>query len=167
MAEKFNLKKFMKKLANFISNLIKYISKADRRVLIMSAVGIVVAIVLIVVIIVSVAGGKDDKKEETPPASSDSYITEEPSTDDELAGSTVQPDGAGYYTVTISGDSSLNMRPTAGTEYSVMATIPGGTRIQVLFIDDSDSSTSTKGWAYIEYNGKRGWVSMDYLTAAE
>ncbi len=167
MAEKFDIKRFVRKLKNFIMNLIKLVRTADKRTLIISVAGVVLALVLIIVLIASVAGGKEDETANDSPVSSDSYIKEEGTTDDEASINSVQLNGAGNYIVTTGNNSPLNMRPTAGTDYSVMATIPNGTRVNVLFVDDSESSTAEKGWGYIEYNGKRGWVSMDYLTATE
>lgn len=167
MDKKFNLNLFKKKLSNFTKNLIRLIRKADKRTLIIGVTGVVIALIFVIVIIASVAGGKEDETEKDNAASSDSYIKEEDTTDDEPVNGNLQLNGAGYYVVSTSSNSSVNMRPTAGTQYSVMATIPSGTTVNVLFVDDASSSSSTKGWGYIEYNGKRGWVSMDYLKAAE
>ena len=170
MTEKFNIKKFIRnvaeKVTDILAMLIKYIRKTDKRTLMIGVGGAVIALILIIVIIASVAGGKKDKDKTDAPVSSDSYIQEEPKTDAEPVISSPVLNGAGFYVVSTE-NSSLNMRPTAGTDYGVMVKIPSGTRVEVLFIDDSDSTTSEKGWGYIEYNGNRGWVSMDYLKAVQ
>ncbi|MBQ8209470.1 MAG: SH3 domain-containing protein [Clostridia bacterium] len=171
MAVKFNYKKFFRDVINFISDfvaeMIERIRKADKRTLIIGASGVLIAIILVIVLIASLAGGKEEDTTDKDSSPAGSYIQEEPSSDDEASVGTLQVGGAGFYVVSTDSTSSLNMRPTAGTEYSVMATIPNGTKVQVLFVDTAATSSAAKGWGYIEYNGKRGWVSMDYLTAAE
>ena len=170
MAVKFNYKKFFRDVINFLADffaeLTERIRKADRRTLIIGATGILLAVVLVIVLIASFAGGKDEEKTTDNSTPVDSYIQEEPSTGEDVADS-VTVNGAGFYVVKTDA-SSLNMRPTAGTDYSVMATIPNGTKVEVLFVDtQATAGGSTKGWGYIDYNGKRGWVSMEYLAAAQ
>lgn len=60
-----------------------------------------------------------------------------------------------YYKVT-TNHSSLNMRSGAGTNYSVVASVPKGAIVYV--------STIQGSWAYIYYNGYSGWVANGYLT---
>lgn len=64
---------------------------------------------------------------------------------------------AGKYTVKTAG-SVLNMRAEAAAGSSVVGKIPNGTAVTVV--------SAVQGWAYIDYNGLKGWVSSDYLTVA-
>lgn len=51
-------------------------------------------------------------------------------------------------------DDYLNMRSGAGTSYSAIGAIPDGVKLTV---------TKTDGnWGYTSYNGKNGWVCLDY-----
>lgn len=167
MTEKFDIKKLMgnaaEKVTDLLAKLIKCIRKTDKRTLMIGAGGAFIALVLIIVIIASAAGGKKEDNKNDTPVSSDSYITEESSTDEEPTADSLNMNGLGFYIVATDSESPLNMRPTAGKDYGIIAKIPNGTRVEVLFIDDSDSENTQKGWGYIEYNGNRGWVSMDYL----
>ena len=131
----------------------------DKRFLLMIIAAVALLIVILALIIHSVSAGKskDEENSTNPP----SLIQEEPSTDDEPAVNAVIAVGAGKYKINTGSESPLNMRPTAGTDYGVITTIPNGTVIEVMFVDDSGSAK----WGYIEYGGERGWVSMDYLTA--
>lgn len=171
MSEKFDFKKFItavaEKATDLLAKLIKCIRKADKRTLLIGVCGAFIALVLVIVIIASVSGEKKDNEKTDAPVSSDSYITEEPSTDEEPVADTIELNGSGFYIVDTENDSSLNMRPTASTDFPVMTKIPDGTRVQVLFVDDADQTDDKQGWGYIEYNGNRGWVSMDYLKAAQ
>ena len=56
----------------------------------------------------------------------------------------------------VSASSGVNMRSGAGTSYSIVSAIPYGTVITV---------TQTSGnWGKTTYNGKTGWVCLDYCT---
>lgn len=61
---------------------------------------------------------------------------------------------AGDYTVTANG--VLNMRNGHGTGYSVAASIPSGT---IVYVTKSDGQ-----WAHVEWNGRSGYCSMQYLS---
>ena len=52
---------------------------------------------------------------------------------------------------------NLNMRTGAGTNHSIITTIPKGTSVKVL--------SSSNGWDYVEYNGKKGYCSSSYLVS--
>ena len=58
----------------------------------------------------------------------------------------------GIYTV----DEDLNLRTGPSTAYKSQGKIPRGTALAV--------SDGENGWAQVVYNGKNGYVSMDYLT---
>ncbi len=161
MAKQTNFQKFVREVYRFVNTAIERIKKADRRFLMMVGIAIVIVIVLIVLICVGISSGKDDNVNSSANLPNDSYIVEEGSTDYEIASDVVTKNGAGSYVVSTGSAADLNMRPTAGTEYSPIVAIPNGTSVQVLFVDDSSSPS----WGYIEYNGERGWVSMDYLKA--
>ena len=55
---------------------------------------------------------------------------------------------------------ALNMRNGVGTSNSVLATIPNNTQITVTNV----KSDSDYNWGYTTYNGKSGWVCMDYCS---
>lgn len=61
---------------------------------------------------------------------------------------------AGDYTITANG--ALNMRNGHGTGFSVTASIPNGT---VVHVTKSDGQ-----WAHVEWNGRSGYCSMQYLS---
>lgn len=51
-------------------------------------------------------------------------------------------------------DDSLNMRSDAGTSNSIVASIPNAVKLTVTKISNN--------WGYTTYNGKNGWVCLDY-----
>lgn len=159
MAQQNGFQKFLKKTVRFINGVVTNVKKMDKRFLMMLIAAVALLIVILALIIHSVGANKSDENEDTTVPSS--YITEEPSTEDEPAVNTVIAVGAGKYKIDTGSDSPLNMRPTAGTDYGVITTIPNGTQVDVLFVDDS----SEDKWGYIEYGGSRGWVAMEYLKA--
>lgn len=55
---------------------------------------------------------------------------------------------------------ALNMRSGVGTGNSVLLTIPNNTQITVTDV----KSDSEYNWGYTTYNGKSGWVCMDYCS---
>lgn len=75
--------------------------------------------------------------------------TEDPVIPPDVVNSVTYP----YYTTT-----ALNLRSGPGTSYSVITTIPSGTRVRL--------STYRDGWGYITYSNYTGYVSMDYLIGA-
>ena len=72
-----------------------------------------------------------------------------------LTVSTTADAALGYGLVDTDG-SSLNMRAAAGTSYDTVASIPGGTVLELEGVDN--------GWDKITYSGKTGYVSSDYIT---
>lgn len=160
MAQQNGFQKFMKEAIRFIDGIIVKVKKVDKRFLMMVVAAIALLIVILALIIHSVGSGSKNEDETTtnPPV----YISDEPSTDYEPAGNdSVIAVGAGKYKINTGSDAPLNMRPTAGTDYGVITTIPNGTVIDVKFVDD----VAGNKWGYIEYNNNRGWVAMEYLTA--
>ena len=72
-----------------------------------------------------------------------------------LTVSTTADAALGYGLVDTDG-SSLNMRAAAGTNYETVASIPGGTVLELEGVDN--------GWYKVTYSGKTGYVSSDYIT---
>lgn len=72
-----------------------------------------------------------------------------------LTVSTTADAALGYGLVDTDG-SSLNMRTAAGTNYDTVASIPGGTVLELEGVDN--------GWYKVTYSGKTGYVSSDYIT---
>ena len=71
-----------------------------------------------------------------------------------LTVSTTADAALGYGLVDTDG-SSLNMRAAAGTSYDTVASIPGGTVLELEGVDN--------GWYKVTYSGKTGYVSSDYI----
>ncbi len=61
------------------------------------------------------------------------------------------------FTIATKGD-DLNLRAGPGQNYEIVARIPNNTQIEVTAVQGN--------WAYTAYNGKSGWVSMDYISIA-
>ncbi|WP_099203145.1 C40 family peptidase [Miniphocaeibacter massiliensis] len=61
---------------------------------------------------------------------------------------------------TVSGwvKSNLNLRKSANTSSSILATIPKGTKV---------SGTEINGWVKVKYSGKTGYVSKSYISSTE
>ena len=72
-----------------------------------------------------------------------------------LTVSTTADAALGYGLVDTDG-SSLNIRAAAGTNYDTVASIPGGTVLELEGVDN--------GWYKVTYSGKTGYVSSDYIT---
>ena len=72
-----------------------------------------------------------------------------------LTVSTTADAALGYGLVDTDG-CSLNMRAAAGTSYDTVASIPGGTVLELEGVDN--------GWYKVTYSGKTGYVSSDYIT---
>lgn len=162
MAEPNGFQKFLRNAADFFGTLGERIKKADRRLLIMIAAAVVLLIVIIALIAHGVSAGKEKKE---PASANTPVVVQEQTTDDEPDNSSVKPDGTGAYKVTTGSDSDLNMRLAADRNSDVVTRIPNGTELQILFVDDSGVTTSSDyGWGYVEYNGERGWVYMEYMT---
>ena len=65
---------------------------------------------------------------------------------------------AGFYRCITESD-PLNMRGGHGTAYSVVGTIPSGATVYV----SKAQGVSDSSWAHVEYNGIKGYCSMQYL----
>ncbi len=156
MAGSDNLKKFLGKAVKFFEDLVDKIKKTDRKLIIMIAA----AAVLLIVILALLINGISSNKEKNEPSTEPPAIVQEPeyTTDDNDIAALTE---TGKYKVDTDG---LNLRPSANTDYAPITQIPKDTVVTVLFVDDSQvESSSDYGWAYVEYNGQRGWVSMEYL----
>jgi hypothetical protein len=56
-------------------------------------------------------------------------------------------------------ESAVNMRAGPGTQYEVVATIPGGASVDV--------AGCTGSWCQVSFNGESGFASRSYLSVAE
>lgn len=61
-------------------------------------------------------------------------------------------------TATVNTTSGLNMRSGAGTNYSIMKTLPYRATVDVI--------STSNGWSQITYQGTKGYVSSTYLTTS-
>ncbi len=52
----------------------------------------------------------------------------------------------------------LNMRSGAGTSYSYVTSVPGNVTLNVTKVSTAGGYT----WGYTSYNGKTGWVALDF-----
>ncbi len=161
MAKNNKFQEIMENAIKLLAGFVKKLKKMDRRFLIMAGVAIVLVIVMLALIIHGVKVNKEEEERSTTAADS-SNITEW-TTEDE-PDDTVALNGAGKYKINTGSSPYLNMRLAADKNSDVVTTIPNGTEITVMFIDDSAVKTPDDfGWGYVEYNGKRGWVFMEYL----
>lgn len=55
-------------------------------------------------------------------------------------------------------DDYLNMRSGAGTSYSYVTSVPGNVTLNVTKVSTADGYT----WGYTSYNGKTGWVALEF-----
>lgn len=58
------------------------------------------------------------------------------------------------YKVKINTPSGVNVRSGAGKKYGILTAIPNGTTVTI--------SKTSGGWGYTSYNGKKGWICLDY-----
>src|SRR5438045_2089194 len=56
-------------------------------------------------------------------------------------------------------ESAVNMRSGPGTQYEVVATIPGGATVDV--------AGCTGSWCQVSFNGESGFANRSYLSVAE
>lgn len=56
-------------------------------------------------------------------------------------------------------DDYLNMRSGAGTSYSYVTSVPGNVTLNVTKVSTAGGYT----WGYTSYNGKTGWVALDFV----
>ena len=68
-------------------------------------------------------------------------------------------DAAIGYGKVSAGGSTLNMRSGAGTSYGVVSSLPDGTIAEIVGINN--------GWYKIQYGGKTGYVSSDYMVTVK
>ena len=68
-------------------------------------------------------------------------------------------DAAIGYGKVSAGGSSLNLRSGAGTSYSIISSLPDGTIVEIVGIDN--------GWYKVQYSGKTGYVSSDYMVTVK
>lgn len=66
--------------------------------------------------------------------------------------------GETAYNATGTTTANLNVRTGAGTNYSIITTLPQGTKVTIVAKDN------TTGWYKISYNGAYGYVSNAYVT---
>uniref|UniRef100_UPI0026364C49 SH3 domain-containing protein n=1 Tax=uncultured Rummeliibacillus sp. TaxID=762292 RepID=UPI0026364C49 len=60
---------------------------------------------------------------------------------------------------TVLTTANVNLRKSASTKTTKLATIPNGTKLTVT----KTTTVNNMKWAYVSYNGKKGWVSYSYL----
>lgn len=160
MAKNNKFQEIIENAVKMLAGFVKKLKKMDRRFLIMAGVAIVLVIVMLALIIHGVKSNKNDEESSTTPDRSN--ITEITTEDD--ADVSVMLNGAGKYKINTGSSPYLNVRLAADKNTSVVTTIPNGTEVEVMFVDDSAVETPDDfGWGYVEYNGKRGWVFMEYL----
>lgn len=146
------------KIAAFLAKTVKTIRKMDKRMLIMISAAVVLVIIIFALIINGLTSDKDNNE---PVESGNIVSVDEPSTEDNIL--PVQTNGAGTYKVETGSTAELNMRIAADKESEVVTRIPNGTQLEVMFIDNTDVADGDFGWGYVNYNGERGWVFMQYL----
>ncbi|MCL2036765.1 MAG: SH3 domain-containing protein, partial [Oscillospiraceae bacterium] len=61
--------------------------------------------------------------------------------------------------VNVPNGSTLNLRSGAGMGHTVIGSIPRGTALHIPYAEGN--------WAYTSYNGKYGWVSLDYISVSK
>lgn len=160
MAKNNKFQEIIENAVKMLAGFVKKLKKMDRRFLIMAGIALILVIVMLALIIHGVRANKNDEESSTTP---DSSNISEWTTDDEPDDAVVL-NGAGKYKINTGSSPYLNMRLAADRESAIVTTIPNGTEIEVMFVDDSAVETSDDfGWGYVEYNGKRGWVFMEYL----
>ncbi len=72
---------------------------------------------------------------------------------------TTVPDSSSGTYVVDAGGQDLKLHSTYSTEGKILTTIPDGTELVV--------ESTKNGWGYVTYNGKTGWVEMEYLKEAK
>lgn len=162
MAEVNGFQKVVISVANFFRNAVKQIKKGDKRFIIMAAAALALLIIILALIIHGVSSGKKPDEHSTePPAAVVNVNTTEPQ-------SAVAPQKVlGKYITNTASKGPVNMRSEADSSSNRKTTIPYNTEVELLFIDDSMvKNTGDYGWGYVDYNGNRGWVYMEYLVPA-
>ncbi len=64
----------------------------------------------------------------------------------------------------ISADSGLNLREQPTTSSSRLVTIPKGATVTITETRKIDGTVTNAWWGKTTYNGKTGWISLDYAT---
>lgn len=162
MAEPNTFQKIIIAIVKFFRNLWEKIKTMDRRKLIIICAAVVLFIIILSVAIHSAKSNKKVEESSTEPPVV--YVVPEETTDSALTASV----SVGTYKVnTGDNDVPLNVRMAASSDTTALTSIPNGTTVTVLYVDDSDKANNNNyGWGYLEYDGQRGWVSMEYLKAA-
>ncbi len=62
----------------------------------------------------------------------------------------------------ISADGGLRLRQQPTTDSSILVTIPNETMVTITETVKIDGATSNAWWGKTTYNGKTGWISLDY-----
>ena len=84
------------------------------------------------------------------------YVYKEPG--EGYTAETTQPKNYSTGTYVVDVDDTLNMRSGAGAGYSYVTSVKTGTKLNVTDIERGGSYT----WGKTSYNGKSGWVALDY-----
>ena len=61
---------------------------------------------------------------------------------------------------TVPSDSNMNLRAGPSTDSGVLGRVPAGTTVTAL------GANSDGSWVVVEYEGKYGWLSAQYLREA-
>lgn len=64
----------------------------------------------------------------------------------------------------IEADGGLRLREKATTDSAALITIPNGTLVNISETVKIDGATTNAWWGKTTYNGKTGWISLDYAT---
>lgn len=161
MAKNNMVQDILENAAEQLGRFVGKVRRADKRFLILSGVAVVLVIIMLSIIVHSIRANKADEEITTTNDISNIYeLPSEEYEDEAVVSATV-----GKYRINTGDSPFLNMRLAADKNAEVVTKVPNGTEIEVMFIDDYGVGTdSDYGWGYIEYNGKRGWVYMEYLT---
>ena len=76
----------------------------------------------------------------------------------------INPDDLRVDTYRASGDnvqSNLNIRSTPGEQGRIIGSLTNSTTVTVTEIRAADGSDA--GWGRIDYNGKSGWIALDWV----
>ena len=62
----------------------------------------------------------------------------------------------------VDADGGLRLREKASTSSNVLAMIPDGTIVTITETLEIDGASTNRWWGKTTYNGKTGWISLDY-----
>lgn len=94
----------------------------------------------------------DEEPEEKPDETTTKAEEESQKNDEETPDLPTEP---GTYTVTLSGNTPLNVRDSNSTSGEIIGSLSNGTEVEVLEVKSS--------WGRISLDGTEGWVYMEYL----